>query len=353
MATAPHPASSTGSSGEMSDAGLANDDLGERHSNGLERCSCGGNRDAFGKRRRNAIRVSPGSPSTGYTAPMLQIPISRKSTRPRVDRALREGFARQHPGVALDARGYVSDFRQTLLPMVSAKDFEDDLRAGLGNEMLYKFRAVHSSAALTVNCFAPFRRRVKELPLPCGGAFKSLRFERKCPTGIFGRPPNIDVLLESSSEVVGIESKLTEHLVRRTPHRKKFSPAYQERFDGESKLLGYVREMNRIRSSVDNYRWLDASQLIKHAFGLAIAFPNRSVTLLYLFWEPSNQDLGPVFETHREEVAAFGERVAGYSPKFVAMSYPELWQSWHDGERVPDWLLRHLGHLRNRYLVQI
>ena len=65
MATVLHPASSTGSYGEIAGAELANDELGERPSNGLERGSCGGNRDAGGKRRRNAIRVSPGIPSAG------------------------------------------------------------------------------------------------------------------------------------------------------------------------------------------------------------------------------------------------------------------------------------------------
>jgi len=282
---------------------------------------------------------------------MKQKSISERPTRIRAAQALSEAFAHQNPDTPLDPNGYVSDFRDTLLPLVSPEDFEADLSAGDGNELESKFRAAHSSSGLAVNCFAPFRRRISDLQIPGNDEFDSLQFERKCPTGLRGgRAPNLDVVLSGPSGVVGIESKLTEHL---SAHRAEFSPAYEEQIRDARRDQGYFREMMRLRDHPDHYTWLDAAQLIKHAFGLARTFPNRPVTLLYLFWEPANPDEGPEFAAHRDEIEEFKMRVAGSSPAFEAMSYPELWRFWRDTKAKPGWFQEHLENLQRRYLVSI
>jgi hypothetical protein len=89
-----------------------------------------------------------------------------------------------------------------------------------------------------------------------------------------------------------------------------------------------------------------------HAFGLARTFPDRPVALLYLFWEPANPDAAPAFAAHRDEIEDFRARVAGSSPAFAAMSYPELWQFWQEAEPA-DWLVRHLRDRRVRYGVTL
>lgn len=252
--------------------------------------------------------------------------------------------------MVLDDKGYASDFRDVLLPMVSAHDFEADLGAGSGNELQTKFRAVHSSSALAVNAFAPFRQRIGELALPDHSLFQALAFEQKCPTGLRrGTPPNLDVLLSGVGGVVGIESKLTEYLAT---HHARFSSAYVVEIRDARREQSYFREMLRLLDEPDSYRLLDAAQLIKHAFGLAGTFGERPATLLYLFWEPANPSASPVFEEHRREIAAFSERVAGSMPHFKAMSYPELWSYWRDaGQQV--WLARHVEELRARYDVTL
>jgi len=280
---------------------------------------------------------------------MTRVSISQGPVRTRAIVALRSALARQRPDGLIDDNGYAADFRGNLLPMVLPEDFEADLSAGDGNELQTKFRAAHSSSALAVNCFAPFRRGIGDLAMPVGAAFDQLQFERKCPTGLRGgRSPNLDVLLSGPTGVVGIESKLTEYLVR---HRAAFSPAYAEQIRDGRRDHGYFREMIRLMSAPDSYVWLDAAQLIKHAFGLARTFRDRSTTLLYLFWEPQNPDACPEFAAHRAEIAAFAERVAGAGPSFVAMSYPELWETW--AQTGPVWLTSHLAELRARYLVAI
>jgi hypothetical protein len=101
----------------------------------------------------------------------------------------------------------------------------------------------------------------------------------------------------------------------------------------------------------DSYVLLDAAQLIKHAFGLAHTFKDRPTSLLYLYWEPANPEDNPAFAVHRAEIAEFAERVAGATPSFSAMSYPEFWSELETSG--PDWVKPHVDELKARYLVSL
>ena len=271
-----------------------------------------------------------------------------RSPRRGCRNALVEAFRKSAPGVLLNPKGYVSTVNENLIEGVSLQDFEADLRQGNGNELKEKFRAVYSSSALVVNTFAPFKANPNALRLLGRDGFAPLIFERKCPHGIPGRrPPNLDVLTEDLAGIVAIESKCLEHL---SPHVAEFAPAYESEIKDERCQSAWFREMQRLRKLPRTYRWLDVAQLIKHAFGLAYTFPNRPVTLLYLYWEPSNADMFPMFDEHRREIARFAEAIAGDGPKFVSMSYPELWQGWQ-AVTEPEWLKIHVSRLRTRYAV--
>jgi len=265
--------------------------------------------------------------------------------------ALIQRFRRLSPRIALDEKGYVGEATLNLIDGVRLDDFEADLRQGDGNEMEGKFLAAHSSSALAVNTFAPFKRDIAALRLPGGvGLFSSLQFERKCPHGLVGRrSPNLDLLAEGPNEVVAVESKCLEHLA---PHTAEFSPAYGAEIIDDRRQTAWFREMQRLVEEPRRYRWLDAAQLVKHAFGIAHTFPDRAATLLYLFWEPSNPDGYPTFAEHRSEVSRFKASVVGSGPKFIAMSYPELWELWSkQGE--PEWLMPHVSRVRARYGVEV
>ncbi|MGH6856751.1 MAG: PGN_0703 family putative restriction endonuclease [Methylocella sp.] len=254
----------------------------------------------------------------------------------------------------LDKKGYVSEASQNLIEGVRLRDFEADLRQGDGNEMEGKFRAAHSSSALVVNTFARFKSDPAALRLPVGGGFASLSFERKCPHGLAGRrSPNLDVVAEGPSGVVAIESKCLEPL---TPHVANFAPAYYAEIRDERRrtawCTAWYREMQRLGQDPCAYRWLDAAQLVKHAFGVAYTFLGRPMTLLYLFWEPSNPEAYPIFAEHQAEVTRFAASIGGGGPEFVFMSYPDLWRSW-DACTEPDWLRAHVGRLRKRYGVAV
>ena len=270
------------------------------------------------------------------------------AVRNRALHSLREAFERHWPATAIDGKGYTNSYRDNLLSFVALEDFEDDLRAGVGKELESKFCAAHSSAALAVNCFAPFKPRIADLAMQEGDIFEDLRFEYKCPTGLLGIPPHLDVMLFGPGVVVGIESKLTEYLTR---HSAEFSPSYNMYIRDKRRDQGYFREMLRLMSEPDSYMYLDAAQLIKHAFGLSWMFRRESVTLLYIYWEPLNPESDPVFAQHRREVSEFAKRVEGSTPTFRAMSYDELWSNWRASES--DWLSEHLDELSARYLVRI
>ena len=264
--------------------------------------------------------------------------------------ALINALAVSAPNLSLDRSGYVADVRENLIESVTLADFESDLRQGDGNELEGKFRAAHSSCALAVNTFAPFKSDPAALPLPVGAGFNKLSFEQKCPHGLPGRrAPNLDVVIEGPGGIVAIESKCLEPLSR---HVAYFSPAYEEGIQDFRRDTEWFAEMLRLNANPNTYHWLDAAQLVKHAFGLAHTYPGRSVTLLYLFWEPSNPEEFPMFAEHREEVAQFAASIAGGTPDFMAMSYPELWSSW-SARTSPEWIRGHVSRLKVRYGVNI
>ena len=211
-----------------------------------------------------------------------------RGLRSRVILALHEAFCRANSAVDVDCAGYVESARDNLVPSVRMEDFEADVGSGAGAELKKKFRAVHSSTALAVNVFGPFRRRIADLVLPGFGPFNNLEFERRCCTGLRGTPPHLDVLLRGSRDVVGIESKLTEPLSK---HRASFKPAYRENIRDERRDSAWFAEMLRLEQEPESYYWLDAAQLVKHAFGLARTCPCAPVTLFYIYWDELESDL--------------------------------------------------------------
>ncbi len=275
----------------------------------------------------------------------------QSTTKPAAIRAacifgLKEGLKHARPDGRLDSKGYVARPEDNLLEGLKLKDFEAELNAGAGQELMGKFRAVHSSSALAVNCFAPLRS--SGLPFSIGrhSALQVEGFERRFPTGLpRAQPPHLDVIASGDDELVAVESKCLEYL---TPKQPLFSDRYETGIADERAEGPWYAEMMRLRrESGPTYRWLDAAQLIKHAFGLARA--RADSTLIYLFWEPLDAGLSPLFAEHRAEISAFVERVAGGSPRFEAMSYLELWDQWAAADYAA--LCAHAGALRARYEV--
>jgi hypothetical protein len=256
-------------------------------------------------------------------------------------RALQKNFT----GMA-DSKGYVRVPIENLVAGVQLEDFEADLQRGAGDELRMKFCALHSSAALAVNTFGPFKTRPGELMLLGSGGFTGLKFERPLPTGLKGTPPNLDVWLEREQEVIAIESKLLEYF---EPKEAKFKDSYQRTALPWAEPCWWeaLEEAKTAKK-----RHLDVAQLVKHYCGVSNYLRQKSAvsaTLLYLFWEPLNWMDVVVCRQHRAEVEEFAKRVTGSHVKFAWMAYPQLWEAWS----VAPLLAPHAANLKARYGVNL
>ena len=274
----------------------------------------------------------------------------RSPVQLRAERAITDALKRLRPEAEV-INDRVAKIEDNLLPGIDRSQFESDLRSGAGGELEDKLRAPFSSSALAVNHFARFKGEETQLHISDLGGFQrnTLKFEARCPTGLRGIPPHLDVLTTAPTHVLAIESKCTEHLGCKIA---KFSHSYERLLRNDRQSQPWLSEMMAIRAGHREYRYLDAAQLIKHAFGLAHCYTNQRVTLLYLFWEPKNADSIEEFTAHRRELEAFESIVAGGAPRFQSMSYRQLWAEW-ESARIPTWLPNHLAALRARYDVAI
>jgi hypothetical protein len=250
----------------------------------------------------------------------------------------------------VDEYGYMDLPEQNLIPGVSMEQIKEELKEGSGDELKKKFRAIHSSSALVVNTFAPFKDTPNNLTLFGIRGFRDIYFEKKLPTGLGGTPPNLDLFAENDQVIIGVESKFLEYLTPKIP----FFPDSYKRTHlplAEDKWWGLLEDMKK-----SNPLHLDAAQLIKHYLGLVNhnernkkEYPNRKIFLVYLFWEPENWDEFDVFIKHREEIERFKDRVKDTSVTFADQSYPELWKEWEFQKELAN----HLMRLRGRYYVRI
>ncbi len=170
--------------------------------------------------------------------------------------------------------------------------------AAPGNEIASgKFASPESSAALVANTFGAFLTEPATLlALPgtsdCGWPAQSVRLEAivRFPWA-GGRHPCLDVLIVTSTALIGIESKRFEPF--RSRESEPMSDAYWRPVFG-SGMIGYERCRNGLRDGSLRFARLDAAQLIKHAFGLRTAVHRKKEligkrpVLLYLYAEPKN-----------------------------------------------------------------
>jgi hypothetical protein len=170
-----------------------------------------------------------------------------------------------------------------------------------------------------------------------------------------GRHPCLDVLAETENTLVGIESKRYE------PFRPRcaavLSEAYWRPVWGD-RMGGYARVRDRLRDGTSDFVHLDATQLVKHAFGLRTAALRRQGSfavrpvLLYLYAEPSQWPDGRAvtlaeIESHRREVVLFSEFVTGDEVAFHAVTYRDLLRAW-DSSRVAA-VRSHVSAVRGRF----
>lgn len=236
-------------------------------------------------------------------------------------------------------------WNDAFLPRLPVDLILDAYRTAPGDELgSGKLLSPESSAALAANTFGVFLSRPADLPpLPggeeCGWPASSVRFEAivRFPW-CGGRHPCLDVLVETSTALIGIESKRYEPF--RHKAETELSDAYRRPVWGDA-MARYERVRDDLRDGDARYSRLDAGQLVKHAFGLRTAvhreggLPERRPVLFYVYAEPERWLGGkgkPVSQAdihaHRVEIARFASSVEGDEVVFRACSYRDLLTVW-------------------------
>lgn len=225
-------------------------------------------------------------------------------------------------------------------------------RAG-GNELASgKFASSESSAALAANGFGWFIERPNLLPAFPGlddidwpAASVEIERQMRFPWQ-GGRHPWLDAAVVTERHLIGVESK------RHEPFRDRKEAVLAQAYDRDvwGEAMGpWLVMRDSLRRKPRSYRYLDAAQLVKHAFGLSTEAKrlNRSPVLLYLFAEPPSVSSSARLE-HREEIETFSAAVRGARVRFAATSWAE-WLSRFVGPNAPPAVSAHAQAMRLKF----
>ncbi len=205
--------------------------------------------------------------------------------------------------------------------------------------------AVQSSATLAVNCFGPLL--LAGIPFDLGRQ-RDLRVHsvgRATRRG-FGEPdePALYVTAVGPGGTVVIDVSCLDYL---TPERPTKTAA--ERAGPPARAANTRSERAGLADRTAPCSLLDVATLLDRARDPAGDIAAAPAALTYLYWEPMDAGFSPLFEQHREEIAAFATQLADGAPRFEAISCFALWEAWADSE---DPRLRaHAATLRARYEV--
>ncbi len=147
------------------------------------------------------------------------------------------------------------------------------------------------------------------------------------------------MLLKGDDVVLGIESKLLEPLSKKNAG---FSDKYESVVTNHADPA-WKSVYNALRKQKQLYVHLDAAQLVKHYLGLRQTFNEKTVILVYLYWEPLNAKDILSYQKHTAEIKDLKEGLSGADIPLLAISYPALWKEMEVSN--PE----HVARLRARY----
>jgi hypothetical protein len=261
-------------------------------------------------------------------------------------RGLSWGLQHLRPDLEIDCYGNVGLSDENLPPYMENVCWAGEIGRWMDFELDEDMRSVRSSPALAVNCFGPLMMAGLAFSLGSHRQLHVESFERGSRNGFEdAEEPHLDVIACGPGGLVAIDPTCIDYLAPKRP-----------RVHVESKALPsgattdpWAAELLHLRAGEQSYRWLDAEHLIERALDLGRSNPDQPSTLAYIYWEPMDEGLSPLFEEHRQEIAAFAGRVARAAVRFEALSWFDLWDDW---EATGDPLLQlQVAELRARYEV--
>jgi hypothetical protein len=208
------------------------------------------------------------------------------------------------------------------------------IQLAAGNELESgKLLSPASSSALAVNTFGWFNPRPHLLPALHEQQLQARRVEVEyCARFPWrgGTHPWLDAAIFTHDELIGIESKRFEPY--RDAKTVRLSSAYDRKVWGAG-MESFERLRDNLKSGVLRFKYLDAAQLLKHAFGLVTDARRHDVRprLVYLFAEPATVS-AETKNLHRAEINEMATMVRGADVAFSAISYREWLSAWPEQE---------------------
>lgn len=261
-------------------------------------------------------------------------------------------------------KNYLNSITANIFNQQLSEETYKNFKEGDGSETkdsktrLAKMKALHSSSALPVNVFQYWQNKdtypityacklcAKREAIENISVIKGISFEQKFEISpdknLFPRSPNLDVVIENSKKwIYAIESKFTE------PYKKKQKGLSDRYTSDESfwKGLPNLKPLaDKIRPDNNEFKYLDAAQLIKHILGLKKQLGKSGFTLLYLWYDVIGND----GLEHRKEIEKFAEIAKKDNIKFRHITYQEviinLSEEFYVGNEV------YINYLTDRYL---
>jgi hypothetical protein len=272
----------------------------------------------------------------------MAMPASSVSLAQRTGFALAQALREDCRAEPLQADGRIRRVSDLLIDGVEQDRLPDALDRA-------RLRQPHSAAALAINSFLPWQAAPDQLALDRWTGFDAIQLVVRCPTGLRGTPPHLDVLALRDNAAVAVTVRCTEYLSRR---RSAVAPSYDRLLAATPGLDLWLRQLAQLREAPDERQHIDLGALVKHALALGRTFPDRPTSLLYLYWEPLDAAKFAEFGVHRRELAELGEAVRDARVVFASRSINSLWRDW-DAQASPSWLRRHVARLRARYGVSL
>jgi hypothetical protein len=269
-------------------------------------------------------------------------PRPQTSLVQRTGLALAEALRHDSSHHALQGNGRIRRASDLLIDGIADRPLPDSIDRT-------RLKTAHSATALAINSFLPWLSVPDQLPLAGWVGFDAVQFEVRCPTGLRGTPPHLDLLALREGIAVAVTVRCTEYLGRR---KSAVAPSYDRLLAATPALEPWRGLLQQLRAEPSAWRHVDLGGLVKYALALGRTFPERSTTLLYLFWEPLDAAQFDEFRRHRDELASLSETLRGTRVGFEARSFGSLWREWLD-RGSPSWLTSHVTRLRTRYSVSI
>jgi hypothetical protein len=256
----------------------------------------------------------------------------------RLRQALARSLGTAAAGLAQDGGGRAGG----LIPGVEPE--RPDSRV---QELLRRPIRPDGAMALALNSFLPWLSCPEALRLGGVSRFRELNFDARCPTGVRGTPPRIELVASGADGVVGVTVRVFDYLGRR---QSRLSPAYAG-FAVPAALASWADLAGAGTAGAGGRSgYVDVPALAKLAFGLGQIFARRPVKLLYLFLEPVAAGGEVPFAEHRAELARLVERTRESAVALVPVSFHELWEAWATTD-IPPGLRATIAELSRRYAV--